>query len=65
MIPKDGVNWKLGGVVDSVPPDEGCDVVDREVSVVARDKSDNKNVADNDDAQKVIKWRVIIMCYRG
>ena len=28
MIPTDGVNWKLGGVVDSGPPDEGCEVLD-------------------------------------
>ena len=28
LIPPDGVKRKLDGVVDSVPPDKGCEVLD-------------------------------------
>ena len=28
MIPPDGAKQKLDGVVDSVPPDKGCEVLD-------------------------------------
>ena len=28
MIPPDGVKQKLDGVVDSAPPDKGCEVLD-------------------------------------
>ena len=28
MIPPDGVEQKLDGVVDSVPPDKGCEMFD-------------------------------------
>ena len=32
MVPPDGVKWKLDGMVDSVPPDKGCQVLDRDLS---------------------------------
>ena len=32
MILPDGVRRKLDGVIDSVPPDKGCDVLDGELS---------------------------------
>ena len=32
MIPADGVKQKLDGVVDSVPPDKGCEVLDGELT---------------------------------
>ena len=31
-IPLDGVKLKLDGVVDSVPPDKGCEVLDGELT---------------------------------
>ena len=31
MIQHDGVNRKLDGVVDSFPPDKGCEVLDLEL----------------------------------
>ena len=57
MIPTDGVKWKLDEVVHSVPPDEGCKVLDEGVRDAEWDKSDNKNVADSDAFQIVIKMR--------
>ena len=30
IIPPDGVKQKLNGVVDSVPPDKGCEVLEGE-----------------------------------
>ena len=32
MIPLDGVKGKLDGVVDSVPPEKGCKVLDGELT---------------------------------
>ena len=32
MIPPDGVEQKLDGVVDSVPPGKGCKVLDGELT---------------------------------
>ena len=32
MIPPDGVKQKLDGVEGSVPPDEGCEVLDGELT---------------------------------
>ena len=29
------------------------------------DKNDNKNIAGSDDTHNLIKWEVIIKCYRG
>ena len=33
MIPPDGVKRKLDGVVDSVPPDKGCEVLYGELTL--------------------------------
>ena len=32
MIPPDGAKWTLDGVVDSVSPDKGCEVLDGELT---------------------------------
>ena len=32
MIPPDGIKQKLDRVVDDVPPDEGCEVLDGELT---------------------------------
>ena len=32
MIPPDAVKRKLNGVVDSVPPEKGCEVLDGELT---------------------------------
>ena len=32
MIPPDGIEWKLDGVVDSVPPDKGCRLLDGDLT---------------------------------
>ena len=32
MIPPDSVERKLDGVIDSVPPDKGCEVLDGELT---------------------------------
>ena len=51
-------------MVDSVPADEDCEVLDREVNDEEWDKNDNKNVADSDDTHISIKWvGGIIKCY--
>ena len=34
MIPPDGVKEKLDGVVDSVLPDNGCEVLDGELTLM-------------------------------
>ena len=39
----------------SVAPDEGCGVIDGLVTVNKWDKNDNKNVANSDDIQILIK----------
>ena len=39
----------MDGVVDSVPPDEGCAVLDEEMNDEEWDKNGNKNVADSND----------------
>ena len=36
-------------MVDSVPPDEGCEVLDGEVTDEKWDKNGNRYVADSDD----------------
>ena len=65
MIPPDGVKRKLNGVVDSVPPDKCCEVLNGGVNDEEWDKSDNRNVADSDDGHILIKWGAIIKCYEG
>eukprot|EP00794_Sanderia_malayensis_P015578 gene15578-17152_t len=41
----------LPGVVDNVPPDEGCEVLDGELTDKEWDENDNENVADSDDEE--------------
>ena len=57
MIPPDGVKWELDGMVDSVPPDKGCQVLDRDLSFEYWDDSNSENFADGDDAHILLKWR--------
>jgi len=42
MIPPDGVKRKLNGVVDSVPPDKCCEVLNGGVNDEEWDKSDKE-----------------------
>ena len=43
-------------MVNSVPPDEGYEVLDGEMDNEEWDKTNNKNVADSDDTQNLMKW---------
>ena len=47
---------KLDGVVDSFPPDEGCEVLDEEMNEEEWDKNGNKNVTDSNDTHNLINW---------
>ena len=42
MIPSGGVRQKLDGVVDSVPPDRGCEVLHWELTHELIDESDSE-----------------------
>ena len=56
----------LNGVVDSVPPDRGCEVLDAELTHEQWDKKDSDDFADSDDVDILLNWRgVIIECYKG
>ena len=55
VILTDGVKWKFDGVVDSVPPDEGYEVLDWEMNDEEWDKNDSKHVADSDDTYNMKK----------
>ena len=63
-IPPDRVKRKSDEVVDSVPPDNGFEVLDGEVTDEKRDKNNSENFADSDDAHNLLKWRVI-KCNEG
>ena len=69
MIPLGGVQQKLDGVVDSVPLDKGCEVLDDDWTHEQLDENDSENFADSDDGHILLKWgggeRVIIRCYEG
>ena len=56
---------KIGRVDASVPPDEGCEVLDGVVNHEEWDKNDNNNVADSDDTHTSVKWGSHYKCYRG
>ena len=56
MVPTNGVKWKLDEVVDSVLPDEGCEVLGGEVNDEEWDKNDSKNATDGDDTCTLVKW---------
>ena len=45
----------LEGVVDSVPPDKGREVLGGELTNEYLDKNDSKNVADSDDDHSLQK----------
>lgn len=49
MIPSDGLKRQLDGVVDSIPPDKGCKVLDGEFTHEQRDKQNSESFADYDD----------------
>ena len=53
-------------MVDSVPPDEGCEVLDGEMNDEEWVRNGNKSIADSDDILNVIKWGgggVSMKCY--
>ena len=54
MIPPEGVKRKLDGVVEKVPPDEGYEVLDGELTEEEWDENENKTVADSDDEEDSI-----------
>ena len=45
-------------MVGSVPPDEGCEVLDGEMNDEECDKNGKNTVADSNDTQNLIKWGV-------
>ena len=53
MIPPDGVKRKLDGVVNNVPPDEGYEVLDGELTKEEWDENEHKTVADSDDEEDI------------
>ena len=55
MIPPTGVKRKLDGVVDSVPPDKGYEVLDEELNHVCWDENGSENFADSDDGHILLK----------
>ena len=63
MIPPDSIKQKLDGVVDSVPPNKGCEVLDRKLNHEKWDESEK--FIDSDDSHILLKWGVIIKCYEG
>ena len=66
MIPPDDVKQMLDGVLDSVPPDKGFEVLDGGLTYEQWDENDSKNFDDSDDSQLLLKWKgVIIKCYEG
>ena len=56
MIPPDGVKQKLDGVVDSVPPHNGCEVLDGELIHKLWGENDSKDFAHSNDAHNLLKW---------
>ena len=65
MIPPDDVKRKLDGVVESVPPDKSCEVLDGELTHKLWGEYDSENFADSDDSHILLKWGVITKCYEG
>ena len=56
MIPPGGVKRKLDGLVDSVPPHKGCEMLDGEVTDEEWDENGSETFADSDDAHILLKW---------
>ena len=52
-------------MVDSISLDKGCEVFDDEENDEEWDKNDNRNVVYGDNTHILIKWGIIIKCYRG
>ena len=50
MIPPDDVTRKLDGVVNSVPFDKGCEVLDGELTYEYWNQNDSENFADSYDS---------------
>ena len=65
IIPPDGVKRKLDGVVDSVPPNKGCEVLYGELTHEQWGENDNENFADSNDSHILLKWGIIIKCFEG
>ena len=56
----------LDVVVDSVPPDKGCEVLDGEFTHEKWDENNSENSADSPDSHVLLKWGgVITKCYEG
>ena len=53
IIPPDGVKRKLDGVVDNVPPGEGYEVLDEELTKEEWDENENETVVDSDDEEDI------------
>ena len=43
-------------MIESVPPDTGCEVLDGGLTHQKWDENDSENVADNDDGHIMLKW---------
>ena len=43
-------------MVDSVPPDKGCEVLDGELTREQRDKNNGENFVDSNDIHIQLKW---------
>ena len=54
--PPDGVKRKLDAVVDSIPLEKGCEVIDGELTHEKLGEKDNKIFADSDDAHILLRW---------
>ena len=54
MIPPDGIMQKFGGLVDSVPPDKSCEVLDGEFTHDYRVKIAVEIYADIDDSYMLL-----------
>ena len=52
-------------MVDSVPPENGCEVLDEELTHEYWGENDNNNTAGSDDSHILLKWGVIIIAMRG
>ena len=51
-------------MVDSIPPDEGYEMLDGEMHDVERDKNGYANAADSDGTQILVNGGAIITYYR-
>ena len=56
MIPPDGVQRKLDGVVGSVPPDEGCEVPDGELTDEELNPRENENADESGGGETLLKF---------